>query len=278
MLNVQKLSLFLGITVASSLNPRQSGQSSEPCAELSDLAQDNAKFLPADLTLSCLQSVPLAKDEDALQLAGLKVFLEFQSDLDYYGEQMPPGWIYPAVNLTSSLEELTQKLEDDYYDNEYDFQLDLYKLISSAYDGHLVYIPDIVGVFQFLRVKSIADSSSNDSIQAGNLFSLMSVVQEDDELPSVFAYDDLDAMQGEEDAEYTPSPIEQINGEDVESWLNSYASQNGRSRDPDANYNSLFENLPGNGDIEAGGDTFGHSLLYQGNETILSFSNGTDRT
>lgn len=175
MLNVQKLSLFLGITVASSLNPRQSGQSSEPCAELSDLAQDNAKFLPADLTLSCLQSVPLAKDEDALQLAGLKVFLEFQSDLDYYGEQMPPGWIYPAVNLTSSLEELTQKLEDDYYDNEYDFQLDLYKLISSAYDGHLVYIPDIVGVFQFLRVKSIADSSSNDSIQAGNLFSLMSV-------------------------------------------------------------------------------------------------------
>ncbi|GAB1736596.1 hypothetical protein NU219Hw_g8223t1 [Hortaea werneckii] len=278
MLNVHTLSLFLGISAASSLDRRQSGQSSEPCAELSDLAQENAKFLPADLTLSCLQSVPLAKDEDALQLAGLKAFLEFQSDLDYYGEQMPSGWIYPAVNLTSSLEELTQMLEDDYYDNEYDFQLDLYKLISSAYDGHLVYVPDIVGVFQFLRVKSIADSSSNNSIQAENLFSLMSVVQEDDELPSVFVYDDLDAMQGEEDAEYTPSPIEQINGEDVESWLNSYASQNGRSRDPDANYNNLFENLPGNGDIEAGGDTFGHSLLYQGNETILSFSNGTDRT
>ncbi|KAI7156281.1 hypothetical protein KC316_g18461, partial [Hortaea werneckii] len=134
MLNVYTLSLCLGLSTASSLNPRQPGQSSEPCAELSDLAQ-NAKFLPADLTLSCLRSVPLVKDEDALQLAGLKVYLEFQSNLDYYGEQMPPGWIYPAVNLTSSLEELTQKLEDDYYDNEYDFQLDLYKLISSAYDG-----------------------------------------------------------------------------------------------------------------------------------------------
>lgn len=175
MLHLCTLSLFLGLSTASSLNPRQSGQSPEPCAELSDLAQDDAKFLPADLALSCLRSVPLVKDEDALQLAGLKVFLEFQSDLGYYGEQMPSGWIYPAVNLTSSLEELTQKLEDDYYDNEYDFQLDLYKLFSSAYDGHLVYVPDIVGVFQFLRVKSIADSSSNDSIQAGNLFSLMSV-------------------------------------------------------------------------------------------------------
>ncbi|KAI6801156.1 beta-galactosidase [Hortaea werneckii] len=255
-----------------------SGQAQEPCAELSDLAQDNDTFLPADLALSCLRSVPLFKDEDALQLAGLKVFLEFQSDLDYYGEQMPPGWIYPAVNLTSTLEELTQKLEDDFYENEYDFQLDLYKLVSSAYDGHLVYVPDIVGVFQFLRVKSVAGRSSNRSIQSEDLFSLMSVVQGDDELPSVFAYDDLDAMQDEEDAEYTPSSIGQINGEDVESWLNSYASQNGRSRDPDANYNSLFQNLPGNGSIAAGGDQFGYSILYQGNETILGFTNGTNRT
>ncbi|KAI7568718.1 glycoside hydrolase family 125 protein [Hortaea werneckii] len=231
-----------------------------------------------DLTLSCLRSVPLFKDEDALQLAGLKVFLEFQSDLDYYGEQMPPGWIYPAVNLTGSLEELTQKLEDDFYDNEYDFQLDLYKVVSSAYDGHLVYLPDIVGVFQYLRVKDGVDRSSTRSIQSEDLFSLMSVVQGDDELPSVFAYDDLDAMQDEEDAGYTASSIEQINGEDVESWLNSYASQNGRSRDPDANYNSLFQNLPGNGSIAAGGDTFGYSILYQGNETILGFTNGTNRT
>ncbi|KAI7321851.1 beta-galactosidase [Hortaea werneckii] len=278
MLNIHTLPLLLGISVASSLDPRQSGQAQEPCAELSDLAQDNDTLLPADLALSCLRSVPLFKDEDALQLAGLKVFLEFQSDLDYYGEQMPPGWIYPAVNLTSSLEELTQKLEDDFYENEYDFQLDLYKLVSSAYDGHLVYVPDIVGVFQFLRVKSVADRSSSRGIQSEDLFSLMSVVQGDDELPSVFAYDDLDAMQDEKDAGYEPSSIEQINGEDVESWLNSYASQNGRSRDPDANYNSLFQNLPGNGSIAAGGDAFGYSILYQGTETILGFTNGTNRS
>ncbi|RMZ02126.1 hypothetical protein D0864_03284 [Hortaea werneckii] len=278
MLNIHTFPLLLGISAASLLDPRQSEEVREPCAELSSLAQDSNTFLPADLTLSCLRSVPLFKDEDALQLAGLKVFLEFQSDLDYYGEQMPPGWIYPAVNLTGSLEELTQKLEDDFYDNEYDFQLDLYKVVSSAYDGHLVYLPDIVGVFQYLRVKDGVDRSSTRSIQSEDLFSLMSVVQGDDELPSVFAYDDLDAMQDEEDAGYTASSIEQINGEDVESWLNSYASQNGRSRDPDANYNSLFQNLPGNGSIAAGGDTFGYSILYQGNETILGFTNGTNRT
>ena len=175
MLKIHTVSLLLGISAAFLLDPRQSEEVQEPCAELSNLAQDSNAFLPADLTLSCLRSVPLFKNEDALQLAGLKVFLEFQSDLDYYGEQMPPGWIYPAVNLTNGLEELTQKLEDDFYDNEYDFQLDLYKLVSSAYDGHLVYIPDIVGVFQYLRVKDGVDRLSNRSLQSGDLFSLMSV-------------------------------------------------------------------------------------------------------
>lgn len=122
-----------------------------PCSQLSALATNNATIFPADLAYSCLRSVPLAKEGDLVQLSGLRAFLEFQSDLAYL-EDPTIGRIYPGVDLLAGLDKLTSLLEDDFYDNEYDFQLDIFKLLSSAYDGHLLYIPDIVDVFAFGRL------------------------------------------------------------------------------------------------------------------------------
>jgi hypothetical protein len=122
-----------------------------PCSQLSALAKNNATIFPADLAHSCLRSVPLAKEGNLLQLSGLRTFLEFQSDLEYL-EEPTIGRIYPGVDIMAGLDKFTSLLEDDFYDNEYDFQLDIFKLFSSAYDGHLLYIPDIVDVFAFGRL------------------------------------------------------------------------------------------------------------------------------
>ncbi|KAH0292500.1 hypothetical protein KCU62_g2010, partial [Aureobasidium sp. EXF-3399] len=243
-----------------------------PCSQLSALSTNNATIFPADLAYSCLRSVPLAKEGDLVQLSGLRTFLEFQSDLTYL-EDPTIGRIYPGVDLLAGLDKLTSLLEDDFYDNEYSFQLDIFKLLSSAYDGHLLYIPDIVDVFAFGRL--LNEDLDDQGFPA--YFSLISVVTGESDTPDVYAYSDEAALTNPGDFGYSPSPIIQINGEDVLTWLNSYASQNGRSQDPDANYNQVFVSVPALAFQGTETSYFALSRFYQGENTVLTFANESTR-
>ncbi|CAD0107179.1 unnamed protein product [Aureobasidium uvarum] len=227
-----RVALVALAAIASSIHA-QDEASRAPCSQLSALSTNDTKFFPADLALSCLRSVPLAREDDLVQLSGLRTFLEFQSDLDYLADPTV-GRIYPGIDLLAGLDELTSMLEDDTYENEYDFQMDVFKLFSAAYDGHLSYIPDIVDVFAFGRLQS----EDLDDEGIADYFSLIS-----------------------------------INGQDVVAWLNSYASQNGRSQDPDANYNQVFVNIPKVAYQAAETDYFAVSRFYQGDDTVLTFAN-----
>ncbi|KAI5206625.1 hypothetical protein E4T38_03677 [Aureobasidium subglaciale] len=244
------------VTLAALTTPvyTQNNASQEPCAQLSSLATNDATFFPANVALSCLRSVPLAKAGDLVQLQGLRAFLEFQSDLEYLKDPTI-GRIYPGVDILAGLDKLTSLLEDDAYDNEYDFQTDVSRIFSSAYDGHLAYVPDITAVFAFgrLHTEDLDDSG------VPSYFSLISITTGDNVTPEVYAY------------------MVQINGEDILSWLNSYASQDGRSQDPDANYNQLFVNIPAL--LYQGVETnyFALSRYYQGDNTVLRFANETTR-
>ncbi|KAI5244428.1 hypothetical protein E4T43_03732 [Aureobasidium subglaciale] len=250
----------------------QNNASQEPCAQLSSLATNNATFFPAHVALSCLRSVPLAKAGDLIQLQGLRAFLEFQSDLEYLKDPTI-GRIYPGADILAGLDKLTSLLEDDAYDNEYDFQTDVSKVFFSAYDGHLAYVPDITAVFAFGRLHT----EESDDSGVPSYFSLISITTGDNVSPEVYAYSDEAALCSPEDFDYIPSPVVQINGDDILSWLNSYASQNGRSQDPDANYNQLFVDVPAL--LYQGVETnyFALSRYYQGDNTVLRFANETTR-
>lgn len=95
--------------------------------------------------------------------------------------------------------------------------------------------------------------------------------------PDVYAYLDEAALTNPGDLGYRPSPVTRINGEDVLTWLNSYASQNGRSQDPDANYNQVFVNIPALAYSGAETNYFALSRFYQGENTVLTFANGSTR-
>jgi hypothetical protein len=164
-----RLALVAVAAIVNSVHAQDSSTQA-PCSQLSALATNNATIFPADLAYSCLRSVPLAKEGDLLQLNGLRTFLEFQSDLEFL-QDPTIGRIYPGVDILAGLDKLTSLLEDDFYDNEYDFQLDIFKLLSSAYDGHLLYIPDIVDLFAFGRL--LSDVPDDKGLPA--YFSLISV-------------------------------------------------------------------------------------------------------
>ncbi|KAF2717178.1 hypothetical protein K431DRAFT_204161, partial [Polychaeton citri CBS 116435] len=206
------------------------------------------------VAVACLRSVPLARQSDKLQVRGIKSWLQFQSTLAYLKDP-PPGHLYPAVDIMAALDDVEDKLDGDYYSNEYDVQLDIFRIVSSGYDGHLVYIPDIMRVFTFVR----------------NI-SLVSISEDGVSLPDVYQFTDIAALINGDDV----SPIARINGQDVEAFVNEQATMNGRYQDPDANYNSVFPNVPKMA-LQQSGTTgvFTASDFYQGDSTNITFQDGT---
>jgi len=187
----------------------------------------------------------------------------------------PTGYLYPAVDIMGGLDKITENLDGGVYSNEYDYQLDIYTLIAAAYDGHFAYTPDIIGVFYFTRLfsESLASGSPD-------FYTIISVSEDGTSLPDVYSVLDGEALVSPNSARYTPSPITQINGDDVEDWLNTYAATNGngRQQDPDSQYNNLFPLIPGNSVpalVGAFGNAFSLATIYQGTDTILKFANGT---
>lgn len=216
-------------------------------------------IIDPDLALACLQSVPLDVKGDTLQMAGLRAFVEFQSTLEYL-EDPPEGFLYPAVDIRGGVEELAARLKTSYYSNEYDFQMDVMRVVNSAYDEHFNYPADITSIFYFRRALKLF-SLSKDGLS----------------LPEIYANTDVGALAYSNLTHYTPSPITKINGVNVEEWLNDYASINGNAQDPDANYNNNLYNIPTLTPSGAGSaaGAFAGSVFYQGNSTVLTFANGT---
>ncbi|SMY21844.1 unnamed protein product [Zymoseptoria tritici ST99CH_1A5] len=257
--------LTLAIAALASATPflLHARQGSSPCAQLSSAYDD---FVSADLALACLRSVPLRSTKVLQsQLAGLRTFIEFQGDLDYLNARDIAARLYPPIDLLGGLTILEDRLNNtDFYDNEYDFQLDVARLFASAYDGHLVYIPDIVGVFGFRRA------------QNGVPFNLISVSSDGSEMPEIFAARDAAALSaggGSSD----PSTISQINGGNVQDYLLEQAALTGSFHDPDANYNQLFARALSDGYYENGNFAV-PGILFEGiGDTTLTFNNGSEQ-
>ncbi|KAF2213186.1 hypothetical protein CERZMDRAFT_17713, partial [Cercospora zeae-maydis SCOH1-5] len=234
-----------------------------PCAQLSDALQDST--VSAQIALSCLRTVPLQNEANVDQLEGLRIFLESESDLLYLNASQPAR-LYPDVDLLTGLDTLQQRLGEDYYSNEFDFQADIARLFASAYNGHLVYVPDIVGVFSLAHILD------------DQLYSLVSVSSDGTSLPSIYAHRDLPALSQSQGGEYEPSPITHINGRDAEDFLNEHAALTGDRQDPDANYNNLFPNTLSRQFLPSSTGTFEQFQFLRdpGEETVLSFDNGTE--
>lgn len=148
---LRPLTLALAGLAAATAQNLHTRQNSAPCADLSSKYDG---FVSAELALSCLRSVSLRSTTVLRsQLEGLRTFIQFQSDLVLLNATDIPSRLYPATDILGGLTTLEDRLGSDFYDNEYDFQLDIARLFASAYDGHLVYIPDIVGVFGFQRAR-----------------------------------------------------------------------------------------------------------------------------
>lgn len=70
-------------------------------------------------------------------------FVEWQTTLDYL-KAPPKGYTEPAVDIMAGFADVLANISSKIYQNEYDFQAHLWKVVNSAHDGHFRFLPDLL--------------------------------------------------------------------------------------------------------------------------------------
>jgi hypothetical protein len=224
--------------------------------------------IPAGIAMDCLNSIPLSVPEAKALLRSLPTYIQWQSTLTAL--KNPPAEykekVQPPTDILGGLKLIEADIDAGKLASEYEFGWSLYTLIHSAHDGHFAYIPDSVGaIFSW-----------------GRDMPLVSVSEDGQKLPSVFAFHDVLGSQFK-NISYTPSAITQINGEDVSKYLEHF-SQAGGLQDRDALYNNMFYSLAqvSLGMLGSATGMFAGNgrarFSYPGPTTTLTFANGTSLT
>ncbi|KAH7040617.1 uncharacterized protein B0I36DRAFT_231482, partial [Microdochium trichocladiopsis] len=204
--------------------------------------------VPASLALQCLRSVPLKKQPALKLLASLKSYASWQSTLAWLKDP-PKSYSFPAVDVLAALDNITTTVSNDGYSNEYDLQLDIYKLVISAHDGHFSFAGDVFRPFNF----------QNDLAAR-----IISVSRDGIEVPQLYPY----CVKAD------PVAITEINGVNATEFIIKQNAEFSSFQDPDSQWNSMFPSVAKPQSFL----TVASSLVYQGDSVTLTYANGTKQT
>lgn len=245
----------------SSKRQTDSSNNNTACAYLSEVYEAaSIRGLPnvqPSEAYACLRSIPVDTDRNDALLTWIAPWMEFQSTVGILADP-PAGYMYPGVDILGGLRNMSSMLQNDEYESQYDFVLDLYRLINvKPREGHLSYQPALINAVQF-ETPIIFISISEDGIQ----------------LPEVYVYQDYLASIT---ARFEPSAVESYDGVPVEQWLEQRAVDNAPSQDPDACYNAqVWSAALDNIGVTRRAYRFTHGHLNDTSELV--FKNGTERT
>lgn len=158
------------------------------------------------------------------------------------------------------LQTIRDKVSNDSYAGEYEFQNELYvEIFGAAHDGHFVFYPDLFTIpFDFNRP-----------------LSLVSISEDQSTLPEIKVYEDVISSPS------TASVVTLINGIDAATYLEERIYQGSWNQDADSAYNSMFFEIAGVAAELGVGYFQGEGrirYIYQGATTNITFANGTEIT
>ncbi|KAL8948752.1 MAG: hypothetical protein Q9222_005091 [Ikaeria aurantiellina] len=212
----------------------------------------------ADAAHNCLISVPFNATVATQFLTYYKDTLQFQSSLAYL-KNPPSTYRQPSIDLLGALDDIQKAVDNGVYENEYDFESNVQKLVYATHDAHVILDAGALSVFRFGAPVSIV-SVSTDGIA----------------FPKIFVLDDLlEAYDPANKADWEPSAILSINGVKTIDFLRDFASSNSPGTlEIHADWNQLMSS-PAN-DIQGRLSVFeGSTPFWPGNEITFTFENGT---
>jgi len=197
------------------------------------------------VALACLESVPVDVERDVALMEFLLPYLPFQSTVGYL-KKPPQGYLLPAVDIIGGSLAIREKLRKGGYKNQFEFVLDIQRMIAATGDGHVAYTPALLGAFQFTRSLNIT-SVSSDGLELPKIYDVADVVSPGDSV----------------------SDIESIDDVPVQDFLAKVAAEV-TTQDPDAQFNYLFWSIP------SGSSSFTTASSLPDSHTV-KFANGTTR-
>ncbi|KAI9054514.1 hypothetical protein LZ554_001671 [Drepanopeziza brunnea f. sp. 'monogermtubi'] len=236
---------------------------SQACAQIASstsaqIAQ-NSRATPtvaAQLAYDCLQSVPNKPEPAAALVKSLKAFVQWQSTLAFLKDP-PASYMLPATDIEGGLDNISTTATNQRFKSEYEFQLSMVKLITTAHDGHFSYRPDVFKAFVFRNnLSSDIVSISSDGKAVPKLYHAGAV---------------LGAMNGT----MTSAPaITKINGVDAAKYIEEQNLEFSSFQDPDSQWNSVFRSYAN----PQGVLTVAASIAFQGPSVTLTYDNGEEKT
>ncbi|TGJ79627.1 hypothetical protein E0Z10_g9124, partial [Xylaria hypoxylon] len=221
------------------------------------VGQSSEKIIDGQAAQDCLLSLPFVAKTAGQFLIEIRKYIQFQSSLEAL-KNPPDTYLSPAVDILGGLD----KIGNNSYTNQYQFDFDIRSLVRSATDGHFVIFPCSLSPFSFFRQETS---------------SLVSISQDGLAQPEIYLSTDVAALSS---GSTTRSPVTKINGQDVIDYLEIVAAPQS-AQDPDARWNTLFLSLAatatGNSDLASlWGEFVSNDGLWPGvNGTTLEFKNGT---
>ncbi|KAJ5051959.1 uncharacterized protein L3040_001720 [Drepanopeziza brunnea f. sp. 'multigermtubi'] len=258
-------------STSSSTSTSTSSSTSQPgptndaqaCAQIASstsvqIAQ-NSRATPtvsAQLAYDCLQSVPNKPEPAAALVKSLKAFVQWQSTLAFLKDP-PASYMLPATDIEGGLDNISTTATNQQFKSEYEFQLSMVKLITTAHDGHFSYRPDVFKAFVFRNnLSSDIVSISTDGKAVPKLYHAGAV---------------LGAMNGT----MTNAPaITKINGVDAAKYIEEQNLEFSSFQDPDSQWNSVFRSYANPQGIL----TVAASIAFQGPSVTLTYDNGEEKT
>ncbi|TFB06918.1 hypothetical protein CCMA1212_001301 [Trichoderma ghanense] len=234
----------------------KSSTAAEPCAQIAKLVKAGAPSFSSQLAVACLQSTPFKSDLAVSFVDEVRKYLEWHSTTEIL-RNPPPGALSATVDLFGGLANIRDRASANLYKSQYDFDADLFHLLSFANDGHLVIVPCSL-VFNFRSAVRLASLSSNGI-----------------EVPRLYTLGDGKLLaQGNKDV----SPVTLINGVGAEAFTEQFSETIGL-QDPDARYNYMMTNVPiardGN---EAPGGYSAFPTFPGMHDFNLTYANGTQQS
>ncbi|KKF94844.1 Peptidase family S41 [Ceratocystis platani] len=262
------LSLFLALPLAHALpldtpattnTPTPASDSnSNACASIHSItvsqltsAPSATPSVPASLAAYCLKSTPNRPDPAVKLVKSLSAYIDYQSSLPWL-KNPPDSYKMAPVDLAGEIAGLEGRVTAGEFASEYDFQLEIIKIMTKARDGHLAFRGDIFRVFSF-RNNLVED--------------LVSVSSDGRSLPKIYHLADLqaDAANAKE--------VTRINGVSIGDYLTQVSMEFVSYQDADAIWNSQFPTYA-NSQAKS---LLASSLAYLSAEVTLTYSDGSSR-
>ncbi|KAL3476584.1 hypothetical protein BJX99DRAFT_258333 [Aspergillus californicus] len=216
----------------------------------------NFTVVNATQAYDCLRSVPFDSAVGSQLLQYINDTIQFHSTLAYLANP-PPHYQQPAVDLIAELRQVQRDIDNGVFQNEYDFEISISRVLNAAHDDHLSFTGGILSTFVF-----------------GSPYDIVSISSDGIELPKLYIVDSL-TSDGGDSLSYQPSAIAAINDQDVIEYLTEFAARHSIGKlEPHADWNMLMQSgaLDTQGLLEV---FFGGVTSYPGDTIKFTLENGS---